>query len=326
MDYIRISTRPVHNMGLLESMYNLVALNLRVICKLLFKSYDLIYITPCASGMAFYKDFIITVWVKLLSAKKVVYHFHNKGIKDNKYVPGFIKKIFFKSVKIILLSPLLDYDVEEFINKKEISYLPNGLGQLREVIPHTKKHGTKIQLLFLSNIISSKGVFVLLEACNLLKNENIDFECNFVGPWYQVKEEDFYAVLEEYKLQECVKYLGAAYGTDKENLFKSTDIFVFPTFYPDECFPLVLLEAMSYGLPCITTNIAAIPEIITSEKEGLIVPPQNPGSLAQAIKRLITDNAIRELLGRNAYKKYKEQYLQTIFEDNFIATVKSLMK
>ena len=326
MDYIRISTRPVYNMGLVESLFNLVLLNLRVICKLLFKSYDLIYITPCASGIAFYKDFLITVWVRLLSSRKMVYHLHNKGLKNNKYVPDFLKRIFFKSVKVILLSPLLSYDVEEFINKNEIRYLPNGLGQLREVAPHTKKHATKIQLLFLSNMISSKGIFVLLEACHLLKSENIDFECNFAGPWYQVKKEDFNAVVNEYNLEKNVKYLGAAYGADKEKIFKSTDIFVFPTFYPDECFPLVLLEAMSYGLPCITTNVAAIPEIITDEKEGLIIPPRDPLSLVQAIKKLITDSTLRDSIGKNAYEKYKERYLQSIFEDNFIATIESLMK
>ncbi len=321
IDYIRISTQAKHKLGILEQIFNIFSLYIKLTYKLLFNSYDIIYITPCASGLQFYKDFFVAIVAKLFSKGKMVYHFHNKGFKSNTYVPSVIKRHFFKSTTSILLSPLLDYDIIDFTPKNNISYLPNGIAKVKE---HKKTKNEKVELLFLSNMIHTKGVFTLLEACKILKEEKLNFECNFVGPWYQIKKEDFFSFVHQNGLDEYVNHLGAAYGEEKNTIFKTTDIFVFPTYYPDECFPLVLLEAMSFGLPCVTTNIAAIPEIITHNKEGLIVPPEDAVKLAEAIKKLITDEPLRKIMAVNASQKYGEKYTQNQFELNFIQTINSL--
>ena len=59
--------------------------------------------------------------------------------------------------------------------------------------------------------------------------------------------------------------MGRKYGEEKERLFRESDIFVFPTYYDIECFPLVLLEAMQYGLPCVNTDEGGIRDIVVND-------------------------------------------------------------
>jgi len=81
-------------------------------------------------------------------------------------------------------------------------------------------------------------------------------------------------------------------------LFKSADLFVFPT--RADCLPLAVLEAMAAGLPVITTGVGALPEAVTNGETGRIVPPDDPGALAEAIATLADQPALRAQLGAAA--------------------------
>lgn len=72
-----------------------------------------------------------------------------------------------------------------------------------------------------------------------------------------------------------------------------------------EGFPYSVLEAMAAGLPIVSTSVGGIPEAITHEKEGLLVPPRDPNTLAQAIIRLCVDHGLAGKLGENAKEKVK---------------------
>jgi glycosyltransferase involved in cell wall biosynthesis len=85
-----------------------------------------------------------------------------------------------------------------------------------------------------------------------------------VGKWADITERDFCAAIEKKNLSNCVFAHGAKYGNEKTYFFEQADIFVFPSH--DECFPLVLLEAMQSGLPIISTNEGGIPDIVDNEK------------------------------------------------------------
>jgi glycosyltransferase involved in cell wall biosynthesis len=83
-----------------------------------------------------------------------------------------------------------------------------------------------------------------------------------------------------------------------KRLFHESDIFCLPTF--GDCLPMVLPEAGAAGLPLISTNVAAIPEIVRHEETGLLVPPYNVEALADALNRLIFDVDLRLVYGRKA--------------------------
>lgn len=112
-------------------------------------------------------------------------------------------------------------------------------------------------------------------------------------------------------------YWGKKYGADKEAFFRNTDIFVFPTYYPNECFPLVLLEAMQQGLPCISTVEGGIPAIIEDGKTGLLVKRQDADDLANKIAWTIEHPSEREGMGDNGIKKFRSDFTLARFENKF---------
>lgn len=92
--------------------------------------------------------------------------------------------------------------------------------------------------------MKEKGVWDLLEACAILKKKGKPIKCHFVGKWSDIKEEQFTDEINKRELTEYVFAHGAKYGNEKDVFLQKTDVFVFPTYYNNECFPLVLLEAM----------------------------------------------------------------------------------
>lgn len=124
----------------------------------------------------------------------------------------------------------------------------------------------------------------------------------------------------------AIMYLGAKFGVEKDALFKNADIFVFPTFYHNECFPIVLLEAMQHCLPCISTAEAGIPDIIDNGKTGLIVPKKNSVALADSIEKMINDRMLYSQMGQAGRKKYKEKFTLDVFERNICRILKEYSK
>ena len=176
-------------------------------------------------------------------------------------------------------------------------------------------------LLFLSNLIPSKGVYVLLDACRVLKERGLQFVCDFVGG--ETKEIDratFEAAVKERDLEGIVCYHGPKYGEEKEEYWRQADIFVQPTF--DDCFPLTLVEAMQHRLPIVSTDVGAIPDMIKEEVNGFICPQRDVDSLVTALEKLITDPALRQQMGEQGYQRYQEEFTLEAFERRFVAELK----
>lgn len=111
-----------------------------------------------------------------------------------------------------------------------------------------------------------------------------------------------------------VFYYGKKYGVDKALFFRNADIFVFPTYYPNECFPLVLLEAMEYAIPCISTNEGGISDIIEDHRSGYLVPRNDADMLAEKIAFLIDHPEERYAMGREGRRKFKNAFTLDYFE------------
>ena len=286
-----------------------------------------VYITPNAKGGPFYKDYIVVMMLKMMGCR-VVAHFHNKGVssRQDRFIDDFLYRRFFKNIKVILLSERLYPDIQKYVKREDVYICPNGIpersGKIKvgseksSVIPH---------ILFLSNLIIEKGVLVLMDALKILKDKGCSFVCDFVGA--ETVEIDTNRFNEEVKtrsLDDVVIYHGKRYGTEKDDFLRNADVFVFPTYYNNECFPLVLLEAMQYGLPIITTNEGGIADIVKDGENGLICKARNPEDLANALMRLLDDPLLRIRMGQNGYQKYKERYTLDVFEKRFVEILKSV--
>jgi len=283
---------------------------------------DLIYLAITAQGIGFYKDLPLALIAKLFR-KKIVLHYHNKGVKtrQNNFIDNNLYKLLFKGTKIILLSELLYEDVKKYVSEKDVYYCPNGIPVIASV--KSDKKGNQIpELLFLSNLMQSKGVFELLEALKILKNKKINFNCNFVGGEGDISSQQFKQKVSELNLEDLITYHGKQFGYDKYKLYNKSDVFILPTH--NECFPLVILEAMMFGLPVISTNEGAIAEIIDDNETGFLVNKRDNVDLANKIQLLVENPSLRKSMGEKGREKFEKKYTLFHFEQNMTEILRKI--
>lgn len=277
---------------------------------------DLVYITPNACGNAFFKDFIVVQMLKAMGCR-VIAHYHNKGVAtcQYKWLYNFLYKRFFKNLKVILLAEALYRDVAQYVNRKDVYICPNGIPESLTEEPEARRGNRVTQLLFLSNLLISKGVFVLLDALEIVKEKGYDFVCQLVGgETSEINAARLAEEVEKRDLKDRVVYVGRKVGKEKDTFLRQADIFVFPTYYHNECFPLVLLEAMEYRLPVVSTHEGGIADIVEDGGTGLICERQNAGSLAGCIIRLLDDEVLRIRMGNAGYEKFHREFTLEKFE------------
>ncbi|MGQ8338403.1 glycosyltransferase family 4 protein [Sunxiuqinia sp. A32] len=320
-----LASRNVNETGRvnLRKVFGFILIWVRLLKELLFSKTDLCYFSLTTTGVAFFRDVLLVILIKTCRVN-LIYHLHNKGVKNFQTKPIYYLcyKYVFRNVDVILLSQYLYSDVAAFVRPDRASICPNGVpDEYRSDFSLQKDQPVKI--LFLSNLIDSKGVTVLLDACTILRNRDIRFFCDFIGGEGDISESEFVEKIQERKLESCVSYLGKRYGRDKHDAFAQADIFAFPTFYPNECFPLVLLEAMQFGLPIISTNEGGIRDMVDNNHTGFLIDSNNPGRLADKLELLINDPKLRQDMGDAGKEKYSKEFTIKKFEMRIVEILKN---
>lgn len=328
MDFVNLSTsRKMSEIGksksllLVKKLWRFLSSYMRCLWLLITRRYALCYCAITCHGVGFLKDSPFVLLCKLFG-HKIVIHQHNKGMSADldKWPYKWYTPFVYKNCKVILLSWRLYPDVEKVVKREDVMICPNGIPPLEEaskpVGEHSRTTSRAPRLLYLSNLIVSKGVYVLLDACKILKDNGIAFMCDFVGgESKEISREAFETAVKERGLDGVVVYHGPKYGADKEQFWNQADVFVFPTFYYNECFPLVLLEAMQHEVACVSTDEGGIPDIIEDGKTGYVCQRQNAEDLAAKLETLFASpNLIRDM-GLSGYEKYNREYTLRCFEE-----------
>ena len=178
------------------------------------------------------------------------------------------------------------------------------------------------EFLFLGNLMRQKGVLVLLDACSILRKNNQSFKCHFVGANSEdLPRTEIDGKIHELQLHDCVVMHGPMYGADKETMLQQIHIMVFPSFYHNECFPLVLLEAMKNKMAIISTNEGAIPDMVLQNNNGLLVEKENAQALANAMQVFIDSPHLAAEMGHAGFEHYQSNFTADIF----INTLRSIL-
>ena len=308
-----------------KKILSLFKLLLRIFKQIKKEKPNLVYITPNAKGGPFYKDFIVVQFLKLFNCK-IVAHYHNKGVcnRQDKKFDNFLYKRFFKKLKVILLSDILYQDIAKYVNYNDVYICPNGIPEIS--LQTNKTNNIKPEILYLSNLQKEKGIIDVLDACSILKAKGFDFNCNIIGSeTSEISAEMLSDEINKRNLTDKVYYLGKKYGEEKDLFYEKTDIFVFPTYYHNECFPVVLLEAMQHSCVCISTNEGGIPDIIENNINGFIVEKKDPSILAYKIESLIKDKELMERMKKSNREKFEKNFTIENYEQNIYSILKQLI-
>lgn len=280
--------------------------------------YDLCYLAITCHGVGFLKDAPFVLLCKLFG-RKVVIHQHNKGMaKDaDRPIYRWLLPMVYRNTKVILLSWRLYADIQKVVKREQVMICHNGIPDTNSTETSVERHNDIPHILFLSNLIVSKGVLVLLDALKILKEKGWKFICDFVGG--ETKELDgrrFAHEIETRGLDGIAVYHGRKYGKDKETFLRMADMLVFPTYYFNECFPLVILEAMMYGLPVISSDEGGIRDEVSDGINGFVVEPQDSTVLADTIGQLLDGKEIRNRMGTEGRLIFQKRFTMKCFENN----------
>ena len=283
---------------------------------------DLVYVTPTSTLPALAKDYLMVRLVRRYRCR-IVLHFHNKGVaaRSGRLLDDWVYRRLFDGAEVILLSDLLRPDVDKYVPSERISICANGLDFPAGIMREYRKNDAP-QLLFLSNLLPDKGIVDLLDACSLLHGRGFSFTCRFVGaPTPALTAEDFHRMVTDRGLDDLVSYDGPRYGKEKQAVWEQADIFVHPT--RDDCFPLVILEAMAAALPVVSTLEGGIPDEVEGGVSGLLCEKANPKALADAIACLLSDPSLRERMGQAGRERYERYFTATCFERRMLEILRS---
>lgn len=195
-------------------------------------------------------------------------------------------------------------EVGKLFDKKEVYVLPNGIkdelsnGEFEDIL-RKRKNNKVLNVLFLSNMIESKGAMDALKMCKMIDGK-IKFKCYFAGPWQnEVYKKKWFDYIDKNGLKDECTYLGPKYGKDKKELLSKTDIMLFPSKYENESFPLVILEAFMYGIPVLTYDNGAISEMVSKNYLGVVVEKGDWNTLSKRIDFKFDSKKIREHFLKN---------------------------
>jgi glycosyltransferase involved in cell wall biosynthesis len=323
-----VSARNIEEIGSFKfrKFFSAISMTVKVLTSLCWNRPKTIYYTASSSGVGLYRDLVVTFPIKIytcLSKSKLYLHYHTKGISDfigSSKLKYFLVKWLLWNSRVIVLSPSLKIEYLSLIPEQQIYCLPNLADDPFDnndfqihIDQKFSKCRESVNFLYVSNMIKSKGYQYLLELAVLCRGKPFAF--NFAGAWQSKQDErDFFKFIDDNKLSHSVNYHGLVRGEQKNKLFIEADIFLLPTRYPKEAFPLSVLEALSYGLPTICTNEGALPSIIDDSVGRIVEDVQEFGD--------VVTSCYKELLSKHVSARcrdrYEERYTAKIYEESFI--------
>jgi colanic acid/amylovoran biosynthesis glycosyltransferase len=167
-----------------------------------------------------------------------------------------------------------------------------------------------VRIISIGRLIPKKGYAELIEACGLLNKQGFDFRCTIIGGGPE--HLPLRRLIEARCLDQMIELVGPKSQTEIVESLAQSQIFVFPARRDEagdqDNLPTVLIEAMASGLPIVASSLAGIPEIITDQINGILVPQRDPEALASAIRNLLLDSKERQRLGASGLSTARAKF------------------
>jgi colanic acid/amylovoran biosynthesis glycosyltransferase len=166
-------------------------------------------------------------------------------------------------------------------------------------------------ILSVGRLQEKKGFAYLIKACAILRQRGLDFRCEIVGEG--PGEEALSSLIQSLGLLDTVTLCGALPNAKVLKKYSRASVFVLPCCVTEDGdrdgIPNVILEAMAFGLPVVSTDVSGVPEVVHDSKTGLLVESRNVVELSRAIARMLENRAEARKLGQNA-----SEFVQSKFD------------
>ena len=284
----------------------------------MFLSFSTIYFTSSRSKLGFLKELHLLLFGRWFN-KRIINHLHGADFKSFYKSSGLLKPIVnycYKGIEIsiVLLSEMAkDYD--DFPTMKTAivtNCYPKEMDLFKNRV--IKKN----QIIYLSNLMYSKGILEFLDACSVLLKNDLTLEVKIAGsPLADIVmslEDIKNAFNEKYELLRSqfstrICYLGVVKGNEKSQLLFESTMFILPSYYPAEAFPISIIEAMRAGNAIVTTNHNFLPYIIKPEN-GIIIEPRSSEEIIRGVETLLKNKEVLQNIQQINIELAKQNFSQ----------------
>ena len=167
-------------------------------------------------------------------------------------------------------------------------------------------------MIFIGNLKKSKGLFDILKAFSLIQEKTDHIELLIAGEWASNKDKKIIInYIAENKLEKFIKFWGLVTKDRKIEFFRKGDVLVHPTYYDGQ--PIVILEAMSAGLPIITTDVGSIAETVIHQENGFIIPEGRPDLIAEKVLLLYENRTLYMDMSCMSKRLFNARFTKEVF-------------
>jgi glycosyltransferase involved in cell wall biosynthesis len=165
-------------------------------------------------------------------------------------------------------------------------------------------------ILSVGQLKEKKGFFFLIKACRLLKNRGFDFICEIIGEGPE--RSNLEKLIDDLSLKDAVTLSGSVPNKNVMDRYQRATLFVLSCIPAKDAdrdgIPNVLLEAMGFEIPVISTKFSGIPEVIEDGVNGLLVDTENEEALADAMAKLLSNARLQKKLAYNGRKIIEDKF------------------
>lgn len=306
--------------GSIHGLYDALSRFVNMVQMLITKRAKVVYINCSPSIGLVVRDSFYMYLLFLIRIKTIV-HLHGGNV-DGFFGGNFIRKVMVRLAlascrAIIVITREVEAAGKEIFGEKKIIYMPNMFDDdlfnahgIKEIYP---ADGHTFNLAHVAWQSQEKGSLDLVNAMNYVKS---DVLCVLVGVASDENKRKIEERIRSLNVGDRIRLIGQKTGQDIVDIFEKADIFILPTHKEGpEGFPMVILEAMAYGIPIIANNVGNIAEMIganTDNSAGLIltnIDPVNAGEIAELIDRLVNNVVLRKTFSTNGKRRIQYNYL-----------------
>ena len=286
--------------------------------------YDLIHINPSLGSKALIRDGLFLRAAKKKRKKVLVFvHGWDKACeaKLRERWLWLFKKYYFRADAFIVLANEFKDSLREMGYSGpivvETTIVDDSVFQQAQEM--SKESGGTCNVLFLSRVERTKGIYLALDAVRLLGERGHKVHLTVAGDGGELEAAKQYVM--KSGVQD-VEFMGYVYGEEKYRVLSSSDVYILPTYY-GEGMPNSVLEAMGFGLPVITRAVGGLKDFFEDGKMGFIVESLEAEAFADVLEKLIEEPERCGNVGRHNREYARERFaasrvakrIERIYED-----------
>ncbi|MBW4028846.1 MAG: glycosyltransferase family 4 protein [Acidobacteria bacterium] len=307
LDLVRMNfSSAIHEVGTFRArkLVVLVSLLIQIAVRRVSTGASVLYYPPAGPTLVpVLRDLFLLILTRWMF-RYTVFHFHAAGLPEiYPRLPAILRPLYhlaYSRPDLAIFTTASTSATGASVRAKSIAVVPLGVADAAEGACFSRAVDPSVpRILFMGICSESKGLLNLIEAAALLRNQGFRFAIICAGAFVSdTFREEVGTLLTARALTDHFHFAGVLQGEEKSNAFRQADIFCLPSHHYAESFGVVLIEAMSFGLPLVTTRWRGIPEVVEAAMGSCLVETKRPDLVAEALASLLGDPQLRAVMGK----------------------------